>query len=761
MTRSVNMTTKEKNAAARLRNSDKSLNNRQAIEQIISKRPVVKKPVVVAPTAIQAGKNKIQAERNKQSGIAPVTAIKKPVDDVKKPVVVDTRTDAEKRADEKKQKEDDISTSGTTEQKMNQAIVNLNKDPDDISFGKKKILADVDSLERVVKERKKQLEIKNKQQEEDTRQQREAVSRNKSAIISATTSGREGFIANAGFGAGVSRGATRRQDSLVRQNESNVLAMEESKAKLADFRTRGLTELAAQEADRLTELINATDRNELELRAEGQENTKTVLEFAKQTGALAYSSDESLMDMSTQTSIPLALFVSAREADKKVMEAKGLDKPLQQLGLNKNMKEIADYGKTDNEIAIAGFKNMLAGGVINQAQFDKAVANELGTTKQFEWKTADGQTFIHDPDSGKYTAVRTDVNSNNLAPSVADIGSGTITQDYGSPVFEFNPGDHKLLQTGGYGTPGRDIDGSTGDAILSFTSGTVVFNDKDNGYGFQVGIKDAKGNVHKYSHLRESPNLAFGQTVGMGDNIGFMGNSGNVFDMQGNKVDNSIDTETGSHLDYRVWAADEVNGSRWADPADFIGKEQPKLNNKNEKIAQSWSNRILADDAKFSDIIGDNKEEMRNRVVSIMDDSLQGKLTQTHTNLKKSFHLIDGLLNHPGYKDAVGLPHMITNPFGFSVPASDARGFKVKVKQLEALLFLKAVEQMRGLGQLTDMEGAKLAISESPVHEIGVKEGDYETTLKDLKIAINIALVNIGSYPETTKKDSLGILKNH
>ena len=47
-------------------------------------------------------------------------------------------------------------------------------------------------------------------------------------------------------------------------------------------------------------------------------------------------------------------------------------------------------------------------------------------------------------------------------------------------------------------------------------------------------------------------------------------------------------------------------------------------------------------------------------------------------------------------KQTTGVPNLITNPLGFSLPSSNARDFKTKVERLNALLFLNAIPQMRG-----------------------------------------------------------------
>ena len=75
----------------------------------------------------------------------------------------------------------------------------------------------------------------------------------------------------------------------------------------------------------------------------------------------------------------------------------------------------------------------------------------------------------------------------------------------------------------------------------------------------KVVVTDEAGNQHMYSHLRELPEfLTVGQSVTDGQVLGYMGNTGSVFGIDG-KRPGAGDTETGSHLDYRIKGKELVN----------------------------------------------------------------------------------------------------------------------------------------------------------------------------------------------------------
>ena len=91
------------------------------------------------------------------------------------------------------------------------------------------------------------------------------------------------------------------------------------------------------------------------------------------------------------------------------------------------------------------------------------------------------------------------------------------------------------------------------------------------------------------------------------------------------------------------------------------------------------------------------------------------------------------------------MPNLFTNPFGKSLPSSNARDFKAKVERLNALLFLNAVPQMKGMGQLTEREGARLESSSSVTRDLGIGEPEYLAELKRLEGNLDAAKTNLGA----------------
>ena len=95
--------------------------------------------------------------------------------------------------------------------------------------------------------------------------------------------------------------------------------------------------------------------------------------------------------------------------------------------------------------------------------------------------------------------------------------------------------------------PGVDLANKIGTPIPSFTGGTVVgvesgFRKGDKGFGNSVIVRDAQGNMVRYSHLNNAY-VKVGQQVKPGAIIGAMGNTGSTYSTSGG---------TGSHLDLRI-----------------------------------------------------------------------------------------------------------------------------------------------------------------------------------------------------------------
>lgn len=90
---------------------------------------------------------------------------------------------------------------------------------------------------------------------------------------------------------------------------------------------------------------------------------------------------------------------------------------------------------------------------------------------------------------------------------------------------------------------GIDIANKKGTPIESNTNGVVInVTNEPYDFGHSIQVKDNKGNIHRYSHLREMF-VRKGMKIQKGTHIGNMGDTGNSYSPSGGDS---------SHLDYRV-----------------------------------------------------------------------------------------------------------------------------------------------------------------------------------------------------------------
>lgn len=103
-----------------------------------------------------------------------------------------------------------------------------------------------------------------------------------------------------------------------------------------------------------------------------------------------------------------------------------------------------------------------------------------------------------------------------------------------------------------------------------------------------------------------------------------------------------------------------------------------------------------------------------------------------------ALQLIDKLRRHPGFEGAVG---MSLTP-GF-MPATDRKGAEAIVEQLKGQAFLNAIQQLRGLGALSDAEGAKLQQAAARL-DTNQSEKDFKVALSDYEGIIKDAVKRLG-----------------
>jgi len=104
-----------------------------------------------------------------------------------------------------------------------------------------------------------------------------------------------------------------------------------------------------------------------------------------------------------------------------------------------------------------------------------------------------------------------------------------------------------------------------------------------------------------------------------------------------------------------------------------------------------------------------------------------------------SLKLLSDIKNHPGLSDIVGVPNILTNPFGYTLPGTGAADFKAREKQIAGKQFLQAFEVLKGGGQITEIEGEKVTEAMARLAH-SQSEKEYKNSLDELSVMLNKGL---------------------
>ena len=117
-------------------------------------------------------------------------------------------------------------------------------------------------------------------------------------------------------------------------------------------------------------------------------------------------------------------------------------------------------------------------------------------------------------------------------------------------------------------------------------------------------------------------------------------------------------------------------------------------------------------------------------------------LAKTRQDVKTMIDVIENIENSPGLDSVVG---KIADPAGgnlgfVNLPSSRAANFQAYADQLQGKVFLQAYEDLRGTGQITQVEGLKGEVSKAALQTAQSPE-QYRKNLKDLKDIVKIGLL--------------------
>jgi len=145
---------------------------------------------------------------------------------------------------------------------------------------------------------------------------------------------------------------------------------------------------------------------------------------------------------------------------------------------------------------------------------------------------------------------------------------------------------------------------------------------------------------------------------------------------------------------------------------------------KNSRAAMNAADRAITRDialltAKQNAEMNDLKrQELGVKIAEKQNKLEQGKIEfqkgidSDVAKIDSSIEAADKLINHPGFSSAVGLSSALPTR-----PGSDAADFEAELESFNAKTFLTNVAQMKGLGALTEAEGAKLTAAAGAIRK--------------------------------------------
>ena len=143
-----------------------------------------------------------------------------------------------------------------------------------------------------------------------------------------------------------------------------------------------------------------------------------------------------------------------------------------------------------------------------------------------------------------------------------------------------------------------------------------------------------------------------------------------------------------------------------------------------------------------------------------------GKIKQDANTI---LNTISSIKNHPGFSSVVGrIADPLDGNFGFfSVPGSKAADFRAKTDQLKGQAFLRAYEDLRGTGQITEIEGQKGTDAIASLQNAQSPE-QFAKSLKELEDIVKIGILraeqkaqgNLSFNPNQSSGSLLSPFKN-
>lgn len=204
-----------------------------------------------------------------------------------------------------------------------------------------------------------------------------------------------------------------------------------------------------------------------------------------------------------------------------------------------------------------------------------------------------------------------------------------------------------------------------------------------------------------------------------------------------------LDWAAGDPQGYSVIADKEKARAKAALDREKMDREDAHFDRseagKNSRAAMSAADRALTRQiAALTAQQGATMNDLKRQELGLKIEEKQNKLDQSKLDARKaedsavanidaSITAADKLLSHPGFSSAVGLSSVLPTR-----PGSDSADFEAELESFNAKTFLSNVSQMKGLGALTEAEGAKLTSAAGAIKK-GMSEKALRNNLQTMK----------------------------
>jgi len=119
--------------------------------------------------------------------------------------------------------------------------------------------------------------------------------------------------------------------------------------------------------------------------------------------------------------------------------------------------------------------------------------------------------------------------------------------------------------------------------------------------------------------------------------------------------------------------------------------------------------------------------------------NISSALSKKQAGIKSTQRLIDDMLAHEGLNSAVGLSSVFP-----TIPGGDSADYEVMLETLKSQQFLNEIQQMKGMGALSNAEGQKISAAAEAL-SLAQSEDEHRKALKRIKEGLQ-TIAEPGTY---------------